>query len=211
MPGPWGPHFDQGDHVIVVGLQGTGKSYFVKRLAMPARRVVFFDVKGDYLVNGTPVPPVALEDPELLTRPRVRLAIQAGRDPGVDVADEFRYVIRKLRESGATEDRGGAGNPGVLLVADELNLYASRCGLVLNSLMANGHKDGIVDVLISQRGVDAPLGCRALLTRAYAFKQKHPRDLERLEEEFGPEFMAAARDWQAHRPPAMWEQERFYR
>ena len=211
MPGPWGPHFQLGDHVIVVGLQGTGKSYWAKRRAMAARRVVFFDPKGDYLPNGTAVSPVALEDPALLAKPRVRLAIQAGRDPDVDLADEFRYVVRKLRESGGEPSRGGLGNPGVLLVADELNLYGERCAMTLRQLMASGHKDGIVEVLISQRGVDAPLGCRALVTRAYAFRQKHPQDLDRLEAEFGESFMAQARDWQAHTPPAEWQQERFYR
>jgi hypothetical protein len=212
---PRSPHgrLEWRDHVVVIGLQGTGKTQHVVELVRDARRVVFFDVKDEYasrLRGVRRVRPAELEDPEVLAPPRLRLAVLAGLEADVEVSAEFRYVVRKLRQSGAPPERGGLGRPGVVFVVEEVNLLAGRADATLRQLMANGHKDGIVDVLVSQRGVDAPLGCRAMVTRAYSFKQRLPQDLDRLRSEFGEDFAADAASWEAGDPPAYFEEERFY-
>lgn len=199
---PYGPFLRRGDHIVVVGLQGTGKTTFVQNMVSGARRAVFFDPKEEYTRNGEAIKPIDLENEDLFKESRLRLAVQAGKDPNVDIADEFKYVVRRLREM---KMYGGE-----VFVADEINLYSAKAGNIMRMLMANGHKDGIVDILISQRGVDIPLGCRALATAAYSFRQKHKKDLKRLEDEFGTEFAERARTWQSYEPPASWEQERFY-
>jgi hypothetical protein len=209
----YGRNLAWGDHVIVVGLQQTGKSTLARELVRGARRVVFLDPKGDYArkVKGAVVatPMQVHEQPALLRAPRLRLVVLIGHGE-TDPAAEVRYMIRRLRE---TEAELGLGT---VVVLDELHVYSDRCAITLRGLMASGHGTdpacgGLVSVMVSQRGVDLPLGCRALATRAYSFKQTHPRDLERLADEFGEDFAEHARTWSAGREPAYWEQERFYR
>ncbi len=216
MAAEFGRNLAWGDHVGVVGLQQTGKSTLARALCKGARRVVYVDPKGDYArsVKGAViVRPIDLEaivggDPKAARY--MRLVVLVGQDPDVDIADEVRYVARKVREWSV-----GRGC-GIVLVMDELHLYSASASATLRALLANGHgidpkSGGIVTLLVSQRGVDLPLGCRALLTRAYSFRQKHPSDLARLEDEFGAEFREAAETWGAGEQPAYWEQEKFYR
>jgi hypothetical protein len=124
-------------------------------------------------------------------------------------------VIRKVREN-AGGDETGVKAQGIVLVLDELNLYSSGAFLQIKTLLAAGHGiaekyGGVVTVLVSQRGVDLPLGARALLTRCYSMKQQHPADVARLREEFGADFAHDAKHWEGHDEPAFWEQEKFYR
>jgi len=210
--GGFGPNLAWGDHVVVVGLQQTGKSTLARSLVRGARRVVYFDPKGDYareLPRARVVAPAELEGLDG-TAKYLHLVVLAGRDPDVDIADELRYTVRKLREWSRGKGRG------IVLVMDELHLYSASAGAQLRGLMANGHgiapdDGGIVTVLVSQRGVDLPLGCRALASRAYSLAQVHPRDLERLEDEFGPEFRADAEAWEPGAEPAYWERRTFWR
>ena len=213
---PWGANLAWGDHVIVVGLQQTGKSTLARTLTRGARRVIYYDPKGDYArrLGGRRgvlvVRPEEMEGIDGAAR-YLRVVVLGARDPDVDAADEVRYVVRKVREWSE-----GRRELGIVLVLDELHLYSASAGSTLRSLLASGHGvapeyGGVVSVLVSQRGVDLPLGCRALATRAYSFRQQHPDDLDRLEKEFGADFRAEAKSWQAGEPPAFWEQEKFYR
>lgn len=212
MAGVYGPNLSWGDHVIVIGLQQTGKSTLARALVKGARRVVYVDPKGDYareIRKADVRTPLELEQVDGDAR-YMRLVVLVGRGEH-DAADEVRYVARKVREW----SQGSAAH-GIVLVMDELHLYSDSASLTLRGLLANGHGiapeyGGIVTVLVSQRGVDIPLGCRALVSRAYALAQEHERDLERLEDEFGPDFAAVAKSWEPGDAPAYWERRKFWR
>jgi hypothetical protein len=208
----YGKNLAWGDHVVVVGLQQTGKSTLARALIRGARRVVMVDPKGDYarvFPRAQIMAPGGMEHVNGTDR-YLRVVVLVGRDPDVEIADEVRYVCRKVRE---WSDGPGLG---LVVVFDELHLYSASASSELRAVMANGHgispaHGGVVSVFVSQRGVDLPLGCRALATRAYSFAQQHPRDLERLEDEFGAEFRETAEHWDVGQDPAYWEQRRFYR
>jgi hypothetical protein len=203
MTGPYGRHFKLGDHVGIVGVPGSGKTWLAKRLVAPAPRVVFFDPKGEYEENGEPIFPQDFHA-GMLEGEYVRIAIQAERFDDGDVVEEFRHVTRQVREGSLTFG-------GVVYVCDELGDYSAGSVKALKRIHANGHKDGVVSLLVSQRAVDLPLGCRATLTRCYSLLQTHPDDLDRLEREFGSSFRQACQEWKPHMPPVAWERIRLYR
>lgn len=215
--GVYGANLTWGDHVAILGIQQTGKTTLALALTRGARRVVYVSPKGDYAlkVRGAIVgPPIVLEDVPW-DEPRLRVCVLLGRDGDVDPSDEVRYVIRKVREN-AGGDASGSASRGIVLVLDEVNLYGQGAGPVIKTLLAAGHGiapryGGVVTVLVSQRGVDVPLGGRALLTRCYSYRQEHPADRARLRDEFGSAFARTAHKWSAGEEPAYWEQEKFYR
>lgn len=200
MPGPYGKNLRLGDHVIIVGVPGSGKTYFARKMIASARRVVFFDPHGDYERNAAQLfEPFALTARDL-EGDYMRATVLAERSGDVDVADEFRRVAEVVREA-----------ENLVLVADEVGDYSASAAKTLRALHANGHKQGIVTVLVSQRAVDLPLGTRATATAAYSFLQTHPKDLERLADEFGEDFAAEAASWQPGDPPATWVRPRIYK
>ncbi len=202
MAKPYGHHFVLGDHVGVVGVPGSGKTYLAKRLVASAPRVVFFDPKGEYEDNGEPIGPYEFHA-DLLEGDYVRWAIQAERFEDGDVVEEFKHVARQVRE-------GSLRHGGVIFVCDELGDYSAGAIKTLKRLHANSHKDGVVTMLVSQRAVDLPLGCRATLTRCYSLLQTHPDDLDRLEREFGHDFRIECEQWKAHDDPVVWQRIRLY-
>jgi ferritin-like protein len=192
---PWG-NLERRDHLAIFGVPGSGKSTLARKIAAPARRVVFFDPGADHEDEGIVVSAADLAAyPDLLRGTWVRVVVAAGRD-GADAAEEVETVIAACA---AAEDEGG-----ILLVCDEVGDYGSRAAHDLTSLHRSGHKRGIASILVSQRAVDVPLGARATANRVYSLLQDHPHDLAALAEVYGEDYAAHVAAWKPGDPPVEW-------
>lgn len=205
---------DQGldlpQHRIVLGVPQSGKTTYAARLIARARRVVVFDPTGDYeslFPKWRVVSPPELADRRVLegegTYRILRLIVAGGRNEDFDIAEEFVYTVKRCKEAG-----------DLVLVADEVSLYKHGPALgALRSLHMNGHKWGIVTVLVSQRAVGIPLDCRATATHCHSFLQDSEDDLAALEEHYDPShpgYAAKVRAWQPGEPPVTWERRKLY-
>jgi hypothetical protein len=201
----WGPDLHLGDHIIVIGVPGSGKTTHTRKLVARAPRVIYFDPAGDF--EG--VPGATVIDVEHWPVARFfrehyfRLVVRAERSPARNVEDEFVYVSERAREIGT-----------LVLVADEVGDYnRGPAADALKRLHRNGHKRGLVTVLVSQRAVDIPLGCRATATRVESFLQDSEEDLRTMREMFDPsepEFSSKVRAWKPGTPPVRWQRRRLY-
>lgn len=204
MPGPHG-RLSLPQHRIVLGVPQSGKTTFARSLVLDARRLVVFDPPGDWedLPHARIVRPGDLRDRALLRGDKVRLVVQAGRDEAFEVGDEFAYVARACRVVG-----------NMVLVPDEVSLYnRGPGGRALAHLHMNGHKHGIVTVMIAQRMVGIPLDCRATATHVHSFLQDSEEDLATLAEVYDPGcpgFSARVRAWEGGDPPITWRRRPLY-
>ena len=201
---------DVPQHRIVLGVPQSGKTTFAARLVADARRVVVFDPTGDYetiFPKWRVVSPGELEDRDVLrgegTYEVLRVIVAAGRDEDFDVSEEFVYAVKRIKEAG-----------DLVFVADEVSLYKHGRALgALRSLHMNGHKWGIVTILVSQRAVGIPLDCRATATHCHSFLQDSEDDLDALADQYDPSdpgYSARVRDWEPGEPPVTWERRRLY-
>jgi hypothetical protein len=196
---PYGQSLRRGEHRIILGVPGSGKSTLARELVSTARRVVYFDPHGDYadIRGATLIEPANLTQ-EHLAQKYCRIVCLAERSDDYDVADEYVFVARHCREA--------RGYGGLVFVCDEVGDYNSgRAQRALRSLFRNGHKDGIVTILVSQRAVDIPLGCRATATSVTSLLQDSAQDYDTLCEQYGQEFADKARNWKPGDRPAVWE------
>lgn len=196
-----GRHLRQGDHIAIIGIPGSGKTHLAKLMTASAARCVYFDPHGEYDKIATPTDAVTIY---ALAFEHARYAVQADRQEDVPIEDEVKHTVN------VTRDAGRQFGP-IVLVMDELGSYQAKTQPILRRLHMNGHKDNVVSVLVSQRAVDLPLGCRATLTRVYSLLQTHPDDLDRIEREFGHDFREATEEWRPGDPPAVWERPRLWR
>lgn len=206
-----GEGLDLPQHRIVLGVPQSGKTTFAAHLIRHARRVVVFDPTGDYesiFPAWRVVAPGELADRRVLQgegKYRIlRAIVAAGRDEDYDLADEFVYTVKRCKEA-----------RDLVLVADEVSLYKSGQALAaLRSLHMNGHKWGIVSILVSQRAVGVPLDCRATATHVHSFLQDSEDDLSALSEHYDPShpgYADAVRAWRPGEPPITWQRRRLYK
>lgn len=201
----YGPDLERGDHIIVLGVPLSGKTTFAERLVRKARRLLVFDPGGDWesMRGAMVVRPADLDALPALKDRWFRVVVQAGRDTGYDVAEEFEYTARMARDAG-----------DLVLVADEVGDYKRGAGeRALVAMHRNGHKQGVVTVYVSQRAVDIPLGARATATRVYSFLQDSEDDLAALHESYdpsAPHFSDRVRAWKAGDPPVVWKRRQLY-
>lgn len=206
---PWG-RLRLPQHRIVLGVPQTGKTTFARRLASPAARLVVFDPPGDWedlrlarVVAPSDLP--AVLPPVVAGRhpAMCRIVVKAGRDEDYDIGDELVHVVRACKRA---ED--------VLLVCDEVSLYnRGKAARALGHLHMNGHKWGIVTILVSQRAVGIPLDCRATATHVHSFLQDSEEDLTTLREVYDPGcpgFSERVRAWKPGEPPVTWSRRRLY-
>jgi len=210
MPGVYGPDLGLPEHRIILGVPQSGKTTYAAELVRRALRVCIFDPTGDYeaiFPRWRTVSPAELEDPDILEgegKYRIaRVIVQAARDEDFDVADEFVYTVKRCKEA-----------RDLVLVADEVSLYKHGQALAaLRSLHMNGHKWGIVTILVSQRAVGIPLDCRATATHCHSFLQDSEDDLEALSEQYDPShpgYAEEVRAWEPGEPPVTWERRALY-
>lgn len=204
MPGPHG-QLRLPQHRIVLGVPQTGKTRFAYQLVRDARRLVVFDPTGDWadLPHAQHVRPPQLRDLSILRGDKVRVVVWGMRDEEYAVGDEVVFTVRACRAVG-----------GLVLVFDETSLYnTGPPARALASLHMNGHKAGIVTVLVSQRAVGIPLDCRATATHVHCFLQDSEEDLTELRRVYDPGcpgFAERARAWQPYTPPVTWKRRELY-
>lgn len=195
----------------MIGVPQSGKTTYAWRLATSAPRVVIFDPTGDYeylAPSAEVVTPAMLEDRRILEGEgelrMIRVIVRAGRDEDFDIADEFVYVVRRCKEAG-----------DLVLICDEVSLYKRGAALrALAGLHMNGHKWGIVTILVSQRAVGIPLDCRATATHVHSMLQDSEEDLAVLADHYDPGHPGYAdkvRAWKPGNPPVTWARRRLYR
>jgi hypothetical protein len=203
MASVWGNRLYLTEHVIVLGVPQSGKTYFAKRLVSSANRVVYFDPAGDYEDCGKVIRPAELENPDLLKGKHLRLTIAANRSDDVTAAEEFIYIQRRCREA---KQHGG-----LVLVCDEIGAYKQEAFNSLNQMFMNGHHDLIVPVFVSQRAVHIPTDCRASATTVYSFRQESPEDMVWLMKAgWGEDFAKRCKVWQAGQPPITYKRAPIY-
>ncbi len=205
MPGVYGPELANGDHRLVIGVPGAGKTYFARKLVSRAHRVIYFDPTGEYeaVRRAIIVDPPDIPVEGLRTEKFFRLVVKAGRSDERDVNEEFVFVAQCARAI-----------TRCVLLADEVGDYnRGRAETSLKRLHRNGHKQGVVTIFVSQRAVDIPLGCRATATRVDSFLQDNEDDLRALHEIYdpgSPGFADRARAWDAYDPPVTWQRRSLY-
>jgi len=206
MAGVYGPDLKRGDHRLVIGVPGSGKSYYAIRLVAKAHRVIYFDTTGELEeeVRHATVCDVEHWPSAKVTRePYFRIVVRAEQSHERDVGDEFVYVAQRARDIG-----------DLVLYADEVGDYnRGPAERALKMMHRNGHKQGVVTVFVSQRAVDIPLGCRATATRVDSFLQDSEDDLKALREVYdpgSPGFAERVRAWQPKQPPITWERKQLY-
>jgi hypothetical protein len=132
-----------------------------------------------------------------------RLVIVPSESSDIDIVDEFVYTVARAREIG-----------NLLLVCDEVGDYSKGPGVrALTKLHRNGHKLGIVTILISQRAVDIPLGARATATQVDSFLQDNEQDLQQLHEMYDgshPGYSDKVRQWKPKDGPVTWKRRTLY-
>lgn len=205
-----GPYLRLPEHRVILGVPQSGKTTYAAELVARARRVVVFDPTGDYeslFPRWRVVSPPELEDPQVLEgegKYRVlRVIVAAGRSEEYDLAEELVYTWARVKEAG-----------DLVFVADEVSLYKYGRALgALRSMHMNGHKWGIVTVLVSQRAVGVPLDCRATATHVHSFLQDSEDDLDALADSYDPShpgYSDEVRNWKPGEPPVTWKRRKLY-
>lgn len=196
---PWGVLRDD-DRVAVVGLSGSGKSYFARRLVSPASRLVIWDVCGEYADAAEPVTLAELlEAPELLLGDRVALAVRPGTEDEEELAEETAALVSLVRRAGRC-----------LLVLEEVGDYGKAAERTLSKLARNGRHAGVACVFVTQAAVEIPKSARRQLTRVFSFIQTDPEDLEALRKRCGDAFVERVTAWRPGDPPAAWTLPTFH-
>lgn len=192
-------------HRIVLGVPQSGKTRFARSIVLDAARLVVFDPAGDWedLPYARRIYPHELEDRSILRGERLRVVVMAGRDENFDLGDELVYTVRACKEA-----------RDLVFVADEVSLYnRGPAARALGHLHMNGHKWGIVSVLVSQRMVGIPLDCRATATHVHSFLQDSEEDLTEIRRVYdpgSPGYSERVRAWQPHTPPITWKRRKLY-
>lgn len=206
MSGVYGPELERGDHRLVIGVPGSGKTYYAVRLVAKARRVIYFDPAGEFEgVRGAIVCDVdTWPSSEVTQQSHFRVVVRAEQSGERDVGDEFVYTAQRARAIG-----------DCVLLADEVGDYnRGPAERALKMMHRNGHKQGVVTVFVSQRAVDIPLGCRATATHVASFLQDNEQDIDALRDVYdpgSPGFSERVRRWKPYQPPVTWERKKLYR
>jgi hypothetical protein len=201
---PWGPDLHLGEHRLVVGVPGSGKTCYARRVVRRAHRVIYFDPGGDY--DQTPGAEVVTvhrwPSRSYFRQEYFRLVVEV--DPESETGDQFVWVAQRAREVG-----------NLVLLCDEVGDYnRGPAERALKNLNRNGHKRGIVTVYVSQRAMEIPLGARASATRVDSFLQDSEDDLDTLHDLYDPSepgFSERVRAWTPHHPPVTWQRRQLYR
>lgn len=201
---PWGPDLNLPEHRIIIGVPQSGKTTYARKLIARARRVIIFDPGHDYVdMSGADVVTVK-EWPKsnYFNESMFRLVVIPTED--YDMVDEFVYTTKRVREIG-----------DLVYVCDEVGDYNAGPGArMLRNLHRNGHKQGLVTILVSQRAVDIPLGARATASQVDSFLQDNEQDLEQLHLMYdgsAPGFSERVRHWSPGQPPVSWKRKVLYK
>jgi hypothetical protein len=178
----------------VVGLSGTGKTTFAKRILAPASRVVYFDPCHDYRDVAVPIRVDELaRDASILRASELCISVEPAGADDRELALEVELVIARCREA-----------RDLVLCLDEVGDYGAAAIKPLSRLARNGRHDGIASVYVTQSAVEIPKVCRRQLTHVFSFLQIDPDDLEALRKRCGDPFVAAVKSWTRGAPPARW-------
>lgn len=196
---PWGV-LRGDDRVAVVGLSGSGKSWFARQLVRPAARLVIWDLCGEYGDAAEPVTLAELlEAPELLLGERVALAVRPGTEDEEELAAETDTLVTLVRRAGQC-----------LLMLEEVGDYGKAAERTLSKVARNGRHQGVATIFVTQAAVEIPKAARRQLTRVFSFIQTDPDDLEALRKRCGDAFVERVTAWRPGEPPAVWTLPTFH-
>lgn len=186
--------FRLGDHVLLLGRTGSGKTYFMVRAVVPNRRyVVVLGTKprdrslyGPLISEGFEF--VSTWDPDFERHPRIILrpplsapTVEAAKDQQQGV---FNEALLDLFEMG-----------NVAIVCDEIRYLTDflRLRAVIELIYLQGRSNGVSLIAGTQRPVSIPLVAFEMATHQFIWRLTGLEDAKRASEFLGQNAMRARR------------------
>jgi hypothetical protein len=178
--------FNLGDHVLLLGRTGSGKTYLMVRAITPLRRYVVVlgtKPKDDSLyrpLEKLGFQQVSTWDPDFEERPRIILkpllsapTVEAAKDHQQEV---FNEALLDLFEMG-----------NVCIVCDEIRYFTEflRLRAVIELLYLQGRSNGVSMVAGTQRPVSIPLVAFEMATHQFVWRLTGLEDAKRASEFLG--------------------------
>lgn len=163
------------DVVVVVGIRGSGKTYWVRRnVVRKAGRVVVWDPHGEYETTERRTVDELLADPSPLDRERVHLAVVPAWQTPLDLAEEFQTFVELL---GTCES--------MTVVVDEVGLLRKHGAEWIELVACQSRHWECPLILVAQRAVQIPMTAREQMSHLVSFRQSSPADVAALVERCG--------------------------
>lgn len=162
--------------VLVLGIRGSGKSYWIKKhIVKTGKRVVVWDPHGEYETRERHTLDELLERPSVLDREAVSLSVVPQWKTLTELAEEFEAFVELMA---STED--------LTIVIEEAGLLR-RAHEHLEALACQSRHWGAPLVICAQRAVQVPKTAREQLSHLVSFRQSSVSDVDALVERCGEE------------------------
>jgi hypothetical protein len=162
------------DVVLVVGIRGAGKSYWIERhIVRKQKRVVVWDPHAEYKTQERKTLDELVQDANILDREALSLSVVPAWRRTSEVAEQFEIFTDLC-----------ASAEGLTIVVEETGLLRHASESVECMACQSRHWDSPL-VLCAQRAVQVPKTAREQLSHVVSFRQSSPDDVEALVERCG--------------------------
>ena len=179
------------DLELVVGVRGTGKSYYTAMRRVPCeRRIVIFDPHGEYsdpdeydVAERITLYELA-GDPALLAEPAFKYSVVPDWHRG-DIGERWDLLAE---EFGAFVDMLEAMTQPCVAVVEEVGMLAEAGATKALKYMATQSRHwggGVAVVLVAQRAMQIPKTAREQASHIVSAQQTDPEDIEAIRKRIG--------------------------
>jgi len=196
------------DVVVVLGVRGTGKSFWAKQQILREHpRVVVYDPNEEYVTGAKGAPPnmrqlTPMHIDQFIDHMATTLAAERGQlavavhSPQRTRAERVQSFERFVSMIGDSRN--------LLLVIEETGDLPPECNDDLCHLARRSRHWGIPVVFIAQRATDIPKTAREQMSYLVSFRQSDPADVRAIRERIGPRADAIAN--LPRRVPFVWHE-----